>query len=497
MSHGAYGLQAKNNPAGRNKKVIMRTTRLAVICLIACALAGVARSQDVDTYAFRGTLVTPSSIVPNGTLLITGDKIVAAGANIDMPADAKSFETDSFLFPGLIDLHNHLTWNLFPRWPPADWKPTDWDPTKKFGARYDWQHLQSYKDSLDVPHRILFEEGWGCEMNRYGEVKALAGGATSSVGSLGPQKCIEGLARDLDFYSGFYQADVFNQEKLVYNVFPFEMPVADAESVRTRLSSGQLSSFVIHVAEGAADNASAAREYRMLVAQGFLRPGVSIIHGVALKAPQFQEMAAHAVGLIWSPRSNFELYGTTADIRSAKNAGVVIAIAPDWTPSGSSGMLEEMKYADVWNSRQRPKVFEDVDLVKMATSSPAQLAGLGDKIGSLSRGFFADLLLIKRKGSDPYAALLHANPLDVRLVVVAGKPVYGDRELMEKLLPQAILEPVTICRKDTAKVLFLGAEASQGGLKKTWHETEEQLALALRQWNIPLADLAEDSDCGK
>jgi hypothetical protein len=120
-----------------------------------------------------------------------------------------------------------------------------------------------------------------------------------------------------------------------------------------------------------------------------------------------------------------------------------------------------------------------------------------NEIGSLSRDFFADLLLIKRKGSDPYAALLHANPLDVRLVVVAGKPVYGDRDLMEKLLPQAILEPLTICRKDTAKVLFLGAEASQGGLKKTWHETEEQLALALRQWNIPLADLAEDSDCGK
>jgi hypothetical protein len=22
-------------------------------------------------------------------------------------------------------------------------------------------------------HRILFEEGWGCEMNRYGEVKAI------------------------------------------------------------------------------------------------------------------------------------------------------------------------------------------------------------------------------------------------------------------------------------------------------------------------------------
>jgi 5-methylthioadenosine/S-adenosylhomocysteine deaminase len=333
-------------------------------------------------------------------------------------------------------------------------------------------------------------------MNRYGEVKALAGGSTSSVGSLGPQKCIEGLVRNLDFYSGLYEPDVPGQEKVVYNVFPFEMFVADADGVRSRLSSGQLNSFIIHVAEGAAGNASAAREYRMLVGQGFLRAGVSVIHGVALKPAQFQEMAAHGVGLIWSPRSNLELYGTTADVRGAKNAGVVMAIAPDWSPSGSSGMLEELKYADSWNARQRPKVFEDAELVKMATSSAAQLAGLSDKIGSLSRGLFADLLLVKRNGNDPYAAILRASPLDIRLVVVGGTPVYGDKDLMEKLLPQAMLEPVMVCHKDAAKVLYLG-EASQVGLKKTWRETEEQLGLALRQWNITLAGLAEDSECGK
>ncbi len=472
----------------------MRTTRFSTVLLLTCALAGFARAQDLESYALRGTLVTPSSVIPNGTLLVAGDKINAVGANIDLPVDIKTLETDSFLFPGLIDLHNHLTWNLFPRWPSPDWKPTDWDPSKKFGTRYDWQQLQSYKDALDTPHRVLFEEGWGCEMNRYGEIKAIAGGSTSTVGSLGPQKCIEGLARELDFYSGIYQADVFNQEKLVYNVFPFEMLTADAEGVRGRLLSGQLNAFVIHLAEGAAGNASAAREYKMFVAQGFLRPGVSIIHGVALKTPQFQEMAAHGVGVIWSPRSNSELYGGTADVASARSSGVVLAIAPDWSPSGSSGMLEELKYAAGWNARQHPKVFDDADLVKMATIYPAQLAGLGDKIGSLSRGHLADLLLLKRKGTDPYAALLHATPLDVRLVVVGGQPIYGDTDLMEKLLPKRDLETVEICGKE--KSLYLGSNRSAGGLRKTWKETTDQLTNALLlQWKIKIADLAEPSEC--
>jgi 5-methylthioadenosine/S-adenosylhomocysteine deaminase len=83
-------------------------------------------------------------------------------------------------------------------------------------------------------------------------------------------------------------------------------------------------------------------------------------------------------------------------------------------------MIEEMKYAAAWNARQHPKVFEDAELVKMATIYPAQLAGLSDKIGSLSRGNLADLLLLKRGGADPYNALVHATPLDIRLVIVGG-----------------------------------------------------------------------------
>jgi 5-methylthioadenosine/S-adenosylhomocysteine deaminase len=78
-----------------------------------------------------------------------------------------------------------------------------------------------------------------------------------------------------------------------------------------------------------------------------------------------------------------------------------MAIAPDWSPSGSSGTLEESKFTAAWNGREPHKVFEDADLVKMATVYRAQLAGLSDKIGSLSRGSLADLLLLRRTGTEP------------------------------------------------------------------------------------------------
>jgi hypothetical protein len=158
-------------------------------------------------------------------------------------------------------------------------------------------------------------------------------------------------------------------------------------------------------------------------------------------------------------------------------------------------MIEEIRYAAAWNARQRPKVFVDADLVKMATVYPAQLAGLGDKVGSLSAGYLADLLLLRRTATDPYAAFVHATPLDIRLVIVGGKPVYGDRDLMEKFLPADALEPVSVCHQENAKVIYLGPDASLPPLRKTWKDTVAQLNRALQQWNTKLSELVEDSEC--
>jgi 5-methylthioadenosine/S-adenosylhomocysteine deaminase len=46
------------------------------------------------------------------------------------------------------------------------------------------------------------------------------------------------------------------------------------------------------------------------------------------------------VGLVWSPRSNNELYGGTLNIAAAQAVGLSFAIAPDWSPTGSAGMLQ-------------------------------------------------------------------------------------------------------------------------------------------------------------
>ncbi len=453
---------------------LLRT--FAVLATFFARLACSAQSQ----IALRGTIVTPDEVIENGVVLISGDKIQAVGAAITLPKGVVALDVDGVIYPGLIDLHNHLTWNFLPRW----------KPNRQFSTRYEWQAIPEYGLALSTPHGRILSVGLACDTNQYAEVKAIVGGATSVVGSLDPslgppeqRKCIQGLARNLDFFSGLYPPATGNSEKLRNEVFPLEITETNVVAITKALDNHDLTAFTVHLAEGKPNDPNAAREFRMLRARGFLRPGVSIIHGVALRMADFQELAKAGVGLIWSPRSNIELYGDTADMRSAKLANLKIALAPDWSPSGSDGLLQELKYAATWNEGQFPKIFSDAELVQMATSNAAQLAGLQDKIGSIKPGYFADLLVVRRVAKDAYSSLLHSSPADVRLVVIGGSPVYGDDDLMKKLAPARQLEAMKVC--DVPKSLDLESEAVlQGTRPKPWKQTLEELNRALNEWGL-------------
>lgn len=462
----------------------MLTKHMIRMALLLCFCSSPCIAQQSNPIVLRGTLVTPDDIVQDGLITISGNKIADVNPSSGrLPSG--TIETDALIFPGLIDLHDHITWNFLPRWKPGE----------VFNNRYDWQQTVAYKIALDDPHARVFDDrALACDADRFGEIKAIMGGATSVVGSLTPtantddNACIKGLARNLDNFAGF-EHSVLNKETLRYEVFPFEMQLADAAKVRADLESGALKAFLIHVGEGRPSDASAAREFRMLAKRndGFLRPGVSVIHGVALGKDEFKQMATAGVGLIWSPRSNIELYGATTDVRSAKEVGVKIALAPDWSPSGSDGLLDELKYSTTWNASQASSVFSNQELVAMTTLIPAQLAGLDKQIGAIRKGLYADLLLIRRRDRDPYQALLHASSVDVRLVIVGGIATYGDPDLMAQLLPGRHLETVNVC--GTQKALYIEPQDGLPQTKKSLREMSDELDAKLEQWGTSIAEL--------
>jgi 5-methylthioadenosine/S-adenosylhomocysteine deaminase len=429
------------------------------------------------SYALRGTLVTPGGIVEHGTILIQQNKIVAVGTKVKLPPNSTVIDTNGVIAPGLIDLHNHLTYNVFPRW----------HPSGEFGNRYDWQQKPIYQTLIESPHASMVADGLECEMERYAEVKALSEGETSAVGSLA-EACSTGLAHNLDSEDDWHVA---------YDVFPLQMSESDLSPIRQRLANHQLHAFLIHLSEGGHQDAASAREFVMLKGRGLLVPGVALIHGGALQPPDFVEMAAHDVGLIWSPRSNLELYGSTADVSAAKAAHVKIAVAPDWSPTGNDGLLAELNFAAAWNDTQEPRPFTDRELVAMATTVPAGLIGASDHLGALEPGHDADVLVLRPEGDaakhDAYWTLTHATAAQVTLVMVGGEPLYGDPDLLEKMGPSRPSERLEVCGSSKT-LLFSGLHGHVDAADETWAHTTSTLEIALRHYGRNLAPLAE---CGQ
>jgi 5-methylthioadenosine/S-adenosylhomocysteine deaminase len=427
--------------------------------------------------AITGTLVTPQEIVPNGTVLFQNGKILAAGAQVQLPPGTSTVRTDGIIAPGLIDLHNHLTWNVFPRW----------KPIQEFGNRYDWQQKPVYNMLMNEPHYELVGEGLECAMERYAEVRAISEGETSVMGGM-YSACAQGLARNLD-----YDPELGSGlGKIIYNIFPLTMSESDVTQAVAALNAKPRGSLLIHVAEGSPRDASAAREFSELEGRGLLKPGVSIIHGVALTPQNFSSMAKAGVGFIWSPRSNIELYGDTANVAAAKAAQLLMALAPDWSPTGSDGLLGELNYAAVWSQSQFPPPLTDRDLVMMATSNAASLVGLQEYIGSLAANHAADLIVIRDTGKthskDAYWSLTHATPEDVELVMIGGVATYGDPQLMRHLSASS-LETLKVCGFEKA-ISF----ATEKQKQPSFAETESTLDQALRQMGRRLAPLSECGD---
>src|SRR5205823_4861448 len=83
------------------------------------------------------------------------------------------------------------------------------------------------------------------------------------------------------------------------------------------------------------------------------------------------------------------LYGQTTNITAAAKAGIAIALGPDWSPSGSKNLLNELKIARL-AAQTAGSNLTDYDLVASATRGAAAILRWDDKIGTLEPGKHAD-----------------------------------------------------------------------------------------------------------
>jgi hypothetical protein len=148
---------------------------------------------------------------------------------------------------------------------------------------------------------------------------------------------------------------------------------------------------------------------------------------------------------VWSPRSNIDLYGSTAPVALLRSLAVPIALGTDWLASGSMNQLRELDCARGYAHEVLGDYFNAFELWRMVTSNAAWALGLEGRFAALKPGLVGDIAVFAETSADPYASVIGAGAADVKLVLRQGAPLYGDAELVGAFHGGEACEELDVC----------------------------------------------------
>ncbi|MBN1551842.1 amidohydrolase family protein [bacterium] len=385
--------------------------------------------DPIPHYALGGTVITMNDsrdIIEDAYIEIKGDRIV--DITTEMPTGITVVETGGLIFPGLIDAHNHPVYNCL------DFIPF----TTTFTERYEWQASALYDQFKDQYYGIRNYGGSYAQATniwKLAETRALCAGTTMIQG----YNCNGDSNNDIA-HQGMI---INNAERWPSKAFSNTFPLGESQSYWQNLANQYYNRFVIHLSEGF--SAAALQEFYTWQSWGMLDWRTAIIHAVCYGTAEWNAMANANAHLIWSPKTNWVLYETTADVPGALDAGVNVALAPDWTESGMPNMLAEMKFANEVNEALWEGQITPIQFAEFVTRNAAYAMGVQDWTGQIALNYQADIMVIPGSSSEPYQSLLNANPEDVNLTIVSGRPMYGDQVFMDQFDFLTMIDDISIC----------------------------------------------------
>ncbi len=387
---------------------------------------------------------------PSADILIEGGAIKAVGPSLAVPAGADKIDGAGMIaLPGIIDAHTCLWQTVLRGYVPDLWPGAYYSQLLPLRRRY------SAEDNFNAAYVGAFE------MLSYGTTTVVDYCHNIRSPDFAPAS-LEALKtagiRHLFTYSfmaaqpdEFPLAARFDDARAVYDRFHdpkslttigFGVDSIGAAGLEKQLAFARTlqAPSCIHVNEtGTIDRLHAA---------GLLGPDFLVIHGNLITNAELELMAKARMPICFTPTADTQ--GTPADIvRRAIDRGVEVVFGCDIPCSIASDTLGQLRvmfnvqgYLDGAMERsfssvigRRPSVRPGLPLLKprrlleISTIGAARVLGLGDRIGSLTPGKRADIVLIRKgpfgdsiDGDACAHVLLQTSPREIDTVFVDGEP---------------------------------------------------------------------------
>lgn len=359
-------------------------------------------------WCIRGAdIVTPEEILHKSSLIVNGDKIDRIGQVEQKPLLTVNAE-NTVLSPGLFNAHDHLLGTYYPKvgnGPYENWLP--WDN--------DLKSSPIYQERQQIENRDLY---------LLGAYRNLVSGVTTVSDHI-PHFVNEPF---LDILP----VRVIREYALVHSIASFALNWGDGIEEEYKKAVKNDIPFITHIAEGF--DAETVNDLKVLERHNGLGEHSVLVHGIAFSEEDIDKIKKKNASVVWCADSNIFMFNKTANIRYMLEKGVNVCIGTDSPMSGGLNLLYEMKFDKQYYQKMYGKELSDEQIVKMVTINPAKAFRMY-KHGRIKPGFVADLVLFSKKGN-AYSSIVHAELKDVKLVVIAGKAMYGDVEYEEIFVAQ-------------------------------------------------------------
>ncbi|MFC9502839.1 amidohydrolase family protein [Streptomyces sp. NPDC057002] len=390
--------------------------------------------------------------ISGGDLLVEGDRITAVASHLDAPANTEEIDaTGCIVIPGFVDTHRHM------------WQAILRGRTPHDTLRDYFQHvLLELGPALTADDLRL--------AGLLGARAALASGVTTVQDISNIQATpehsdalIEGLkesglrvvfAYGLDFPQAVSQGSrlpedvrriraesLSDEAALVTFALLTELGDDDAERHNARLARDLAVPTARHVVPRPGEP-----HLTRLKRLDALLPGTTFIHGTELDVDELRLIAENGSSLSIAPAIEMMMGHGFPPLAAAAEAGLRISLSTDVEVTAAADMFTQMRaayqsgrFSQLSSHEPTDRQLTVQDILRYATLAGAETLGLSDRIGSLTPGKQADLLILRADQPetapvhDPYSTVvLQMDRAHIDTVLVAGKPARrGGRGLID------------------------------------------------------------------
>ena len=203
----------------------------------------------------------------------------------------------------------------------------------------------------------------------------------------------------------------------------------------------------IHAAETLGQTEASQKKRGLTPIQVLAETGVFdvptiIAHGCGILAEDIALMkeASAPIGVAHAPKTYLKLGMGLTPILPLQKAGIPVGLATDGPVSNNTlDIFESLRLMAMLQKHEarNPEVMTIPQALDIATRGSAAVLGMADKIGQLSPGYLADIILVDMSGAHhqplhrPLASLVYnTRASDVQTVIVNGKVIMQDRRLL-------------------------------------------------------------------